>query len=206
MDLLTEIAVERRAVADMLESLTDTQWDTPTLSAGWTVHHVAAHLCMPFRYSLPKIMWRMVKARGDFNKVADQVAQADAAKLSTSELVEIIRRNADHKFKRPGAGYDAPLSDIVVHGLDIRRPLGIERDIPAERISVVLNSAAGPKARKFYGNDISGVTFRASDTGWTHGSGPEVTGPAQDLALFLSGRNAGLDRCNGDGLAVLKSR
>ncbi len=206
MDLLTEIAAERRAVADMLESLTDDQWNTPSLSTGWTVRHVAAHLTMGFRYSVPKIAWQMLKARGDFNKVADRIARADGSKLSTAELVDIIRRNADNRFKPPGSGYEAPLSDVVVHGLDMRRPLGIERDIPFDRLVVVLRTAVEAKARKFYGNDISGVTYRATDGQWTFGTGPEVHGPAQDLALFLSGRRAGLERLAGDGLRVLESR
>lgn len=206
MDLLTEIAAERRAVADMLESFSDEQWDAPSLAAGWTSKNVIAHLLMEFRYSIPQIAWRMLKARGNFNKVADEIAKADAAKLSTGEMVALIRANLDHKFKPPGAGYDAPLSDWMIHGLDIRRPLGIEREIPADRVRVVLDTAAGPKARKFYGNDISGVRFEATDVDWTHGAGPTVTGPAQDIALVLSGRPAGFDRLSGDGVAVLRSR
>ena len=36
---------------------------------------------------------------------------------------------ADSRFTPPGLGPQAPLTDVVVHGQDIRRPLGISRDI-----------------------------------------------------------------------------
>jgi uncharacterized protein (TIGR03083 family) len=205
MDLLPEIAAERRAIADMLEPLTDEQWATPSLCDGWTVRHVAAHLNMAFRYSLPKIAIKMLKARGDFNKVADAIAKQDA-KLPTKDLIDGLRRNADHKFKPPGAGYDAPLSDNIVHSLDIARPLGIERAIPAERMRVVLNTATTAQARKFYGNDVSGVTFSPTDLDWTFGSGPPVRGTAQNLLLVLAGRHTDLGQLDGEGVSILSSR
>ena len=206
MDLLTEIAAERLAVADMLDSLTDEQWNTPSLSAGWTVKNVVAHLAMEWNYSIPKVAWKMLKARGNFDKVSDQIAKTDGAKYTTRQLADQVRANLTHPFKPPGAGYDAPLTDWVIHGLDIRRPLGIERDIPADRMRVVLDTGTGPKARKFFGNDISGVRYVASDLGWSHGDGPEVTGSAQDVGLFIAGRLAGLDRLTGEGVAVLRAR
>ncbi len=206
MDLLTEIAAERLAVADMLDTLTDEQWSMPSLAAGWTIKNVIAHLAMEWNYSIPKIAWRMIKARGNFDKVSDQIAKADGAKFTNRQFVEQIRANLDHKFKPPGAGYDAPLSDWVIHGLDMRRPLGIERDISGDRLRVVLDTAIGPKARKFFGNDISGVRYEATDLDWSHGSGPLVSGPAQDIVLYLGGRRAGLERLGGDGLAVLRAR
>jgi hypothetical protein len=35
---------ERLSFADLLEGLSDEQWDAPSLCAGWTVRHVPAHL------------------------------------------------------------------------------------------------------------------------------------------------------------------
>ena len=45
MTELTElIRTERLAFIDLLESLTEDQWQTPSLCSAWTVEHVAAHL------------------------------------------------------------------------------------------------------------------------------------------------------------------
>jgi uncharacterized protein (TIGR03083 family) len=205
MDLLREIAAERRAIADMLEPLTEAQWATPSLCEGWAVRHVVAHLDMAFRYSIPKIAIKMIKARGDFNKVADAIAKQDG-KLPTTELVDCLRRNADHRFKPPGADYDAPLSDNIVHSLDIAYPLGITRTIPAERMRVVLDTATTAKARKFYGNDVSGVNFTATDVDWTFGTGPAVRGSAQDVLLVLAGRHIDLGQLEGEGVSLLSAR
>ena len=38
------------------------------------------------------------------------------------------------------------------------------------------------------------------------GDGPEVAGTAEDLILAVSGRSAGLDRLEGEGVATLTSR
>ena len=37
---------QRRRTADLLATLTDDQWDHPSLCEGWTVRHVAAHLTL----------------------------------------------------------------------------------------------------------------------------------------------------------------
>ena len=46
----------------------------------------------------------------------------------------------------------------------------------------------------------------SSDTGWSHGSGPEVTGPAIALVLAMTGRKQVLDDLTGDGVTVLRAR
>ncbi len=131
VDIFPRLVQERLSVADVLARLSPEQWATPSLSAGWSVRHVVAHLVTPFRYSRRQIVVRLLKARGDFNVMADRVACEDAS-LPTEQLVATFRENAQSRFKPPGAGFEAPLTDLVVHSLDICRPLGIERDVPAE--------------------------------------------------------------------------
>ena len=48
----TEIAQERRDIADLLEGLTPEQWETPSLCSRWTVRELTAHLVVPFHVSL----------------------------------------------------------------------------------------------------------------------------------------------------------
>ena len=62
------------------------------------------------------------------------------------------------------------------------------------------NPPTGAKRR------IAGVTLRATDTDWRHGSGPEVTGPAIALLLAMAGRKTALDDLTGPGVALLRSR
>jgi hypothetical protein len=44
VDLLAAIAAERRGIADLVQSLSPEQLDTPSLCGDWTVRDVAGHL------------------------------------------------------------------------------------------------------------------------------------------------------------------
>src|ERR1700748_702616 len=121
------VIAQRRHLADQLAGLSELDWERDTLCEGWTVRNVVAHLTMPFRYSMPRIALGMLLARGDFNRFADRVAQRDA-KRPTPTLLQLLRDNAETGGRPPGAGFEAPLTDLVVHSLDIVRPQQIAAD------------------------------------------------------------------------------
>ena len=169
------LAAERLALVDQLDGLTPDQWDTPSLADGWTVRHVVAHLVMPFLHSRVAIAAKFLLARGNVNRMADKVARADSA-LPTAELVGILRRNADNSVTPPGAGLEAPLTDLVVHMLDVDRPLGLVRARPVETTRVVLDALITRQSLKFFGIDLAGKRLTATDIGWTTGAGQDVSG------------------------------
>ena len=53
---------------------------------------------------------------------------------------------------------------------------------------------------------VAGLRLVATDVDWSHGSGPEVSGPGEALLLAASGRPAGLPELDGEGVAVLRER
>jgi mycothiol maleylpyruvate isomerase-like protein len=53
---------------------------------------------------------------------------------------------------------------------------------------------------------IDGLRLVATDVDWSHGTGPEVTGPAMPIVMAMTGRAAGLDELGGEGLATLRRR
>ena len=55
-------------------------------------------------------------------------------------------------------------------------------------------------------NRIDGLTLRATDADWSHGTGPEVSGPILSLVMAMTGRKAADDDLTGDGVAALRSR
>jgi hypothetical protein len=89
------------------------------LCTGWRVREVAAHLSVPFRYSVPRVLTGMVRARGSFDRIADRYARHDAAAMTAAQLTAAIGDNADHPWKPPGGGFDGALSHDTIHGLDI---------------------------------------------------------------------------------------
>ena len=53
---------------------------------------------------------------------------------------------------------------------------------------------------------IGGLRLVATDTGWSYGAGPDVSGGAMSLLLAMTGRAAGIDGLTGDGVATLSQR
>jgi hypothetical protein len=91
-------------------------------------------------------------------------------------------------------------------GRTFRRALGIRHDYSTESVTQVAdfykssNLIIGAKRR------IDGVRLVATDTEWSHGSGPEVSGPIVALLLAMTGRKAALGDLSGDGVATLQQR
>jgi hypothetical protein len=53
---------------------------------------------------------------------------------------------------------------------------------------------------------IAGLQLTATDMDWSHGHGPEVTGPAEALVVMMAGRLVAFDDLSGGGTADLASR
>jgi uncharacterized protein (TIGR03083 family) len=195
-EIREEIAAERRELADVLAALPAERWDEETLCAGWRVRETVAHITMAFRSSLPKFVVGMVRARGSFNRMADQAARADAEALTSDDLIASLRANVNHPWKPPGGGYVGALSHDVIHGLDITVGLDLDRRPPPERVGLVLRSVK-PSQLKFFGVDLTGVELRADDLDWSYGTGDPVSGRAQDLLLAICGRGIPPGRLHG---------
>ncbi len=196
-DIGDMIAAQRTELAEVLAGLPAARWDEPTLCDGWRVREVAAHITMPFRYSGRRFMLELAKSRGKFNEMADRCARRDAAVMSPAELTGALSSNANHPWRPPGGGEAGALTHDVIHGLDITEALDLGLRVPADRLGVVLPNLVSPKRLNFFGIDVAGRELRASDTGWTFGSGALVTGTAQDLALLLCGRKLPSGRLEG---------
>jgi uncharacterized protein (TIGR03083 family) len=205
MENWATIAAERRALADQLETLDDAQWATPSLCGEWTVRHVAAHLVVPNKIKLGRFLVTFAGARFNFDR-ANVVMTAREAQRSQQEIVADIRAHAEGRFAPPGMGSVAPLTDILVHGQDIRVPLGLATDRPVEPWGAALDFVVSKKAQRgFVGKPLPPLRFATTDIEWSHGAGEEVRGPAIALALTLLGRPALVDQLSGPGLAALQT-
>ena len=101
----------------------------------------------------------------------------------------------------------APLTDLTVHGQDIRRPLGLSRTFEADRQRAVLDFLTSTKARwGFTPRDRSwdGLRWEATDLDWSSGSGRPVCGPAEAIMLLLTGRPVALADVTGEGVQQLR--
>lgn len=200
------IVAERERMADLLDGLTPEQLGEPSLCAGWTVHDVAAHLVTFLRFGQAKLYWGVLTTAGDIDRVNLALTRRIARRPS-AEIADLLRRRARSRTTIPRSGYDPVLTDLVLHDLDVRLPLGIPRSAPEEPLRVALNHLAGRPALGFgVGARLAGLRLEATDTGWSHGSGPPVRGDAEALLLGISGRSVAFDDLDGDGVPLLRQR
>ncbi|GIJ68533.1 maleylpyruvate isomerase family mycothiol-dependent enzyme [Virgisporangium ochraceum] len=196
-DIMAAVTAERTDHADLLATLDPGQWDAPTLCAGWRVKEVVAHTTMPFRTSVGRFALDLIRARGNFDRMADRAARRDAARLTTAHLLRSVRDNVAHPWKPPGGGLAGALSHDVIHGLDITVGLGLDRRVPVGRLALVFD-AMTPRSVGYFGTDLDGVRLEATDLDWSHGTGRPVRGLAQHLLLVVCGRRLPPGLLDGD--------
>ena len=204
MDLWPVIVEERRSVLATFEQLDDHQWDVPSLCEGWTVRDVLAHLVLAAHPPLKRYAAAAVRARGSFDRANHRLAVEDAAR-PTDELVAAYRSAIPHRFSPPGWPEAAPLADVLLHGLDVRIPLGLPTDRPADHYVPALDLLLSRAGRALAGRGRPPLRWVSTDHAWSRGDGEEVRGAVADLALAASGRDARLDHLEGPGVSRLRS-
>jgi uncharacterized protein (TIGR03083 family) len=205
--LFALIAVERRRAADMFAGLDEQQLATRTLCPAWTARDMAGHLALPFVSSMPTMILGMIKNRGSFDRWSAKASREVGAR-PVEEIVQILRDRAESRWTPPGNGAIAPLTDLCLHVRDVARPLGLDIDAPIETWRLVLDFVVSPTSRRAFmpRGRVDGLALSAIDLDWSRGTGDEVTGPAEALAMAVAGRSSALDDLTGDGVPVLRSR
>jgi uncharacterized protein (TIGR03083 family) len=196
-DLQPAVAAEFAALAELLDLATDVQWDTPSLCEGWRVREVIAHMTMAARYPEDKFTAELRRCDFDFGRLSNEIASRDA-QLPTSELLANLRSDEMRHWQPPGGGYHGALNHVVIHGLDVTVPLGVPRRSSDETIRIILDDLTEGGGHENFGTRFEGHRLRATDLDWSYGSGPEVRGKAEDIALLLCGRTVPAGRIDGN--------
>jgi uncharacterized protein (TIGR03083 family) len=195
---------ERRDFADLLAGLSPEQWERPSLCERWRVKDVVAHVLSYDELNRWQLAWRFVKG-GLWPSRINAIGVAEYATRSPEQLAELMRACIPPRGLASGFGGMIALVDGMIHQQDIRRPLGIPRVIPPERLRTVLNYAlTAPAVRGT--RRAGGVRLVATDLDWAYGSGPEVNGPAEALLMAMAARPDALNQLTGPGKEVLAQR
>lgn len=203
VDVFAAIADERRALSTQLSGITEQQQRTPSLCDGWTVHD--AHLVLPLEVGVSAFALAIVRTRGNFDRANERLTSKQARR-PFDELVAVLHRKAESRFTPPGAGAEAPLTDVLVHGLDIRWPLQLDHQVPAARTIAALNWLTATKGGILPSASLERLHFAATNLDWARGNGPTVRGRSDALLLALTGRTDALDHLDGAGVPVLRER
>jgi uncharacterized protein (TIGR03083 family) len=198
------IHAEREALIDDLGTLTDEQWATPSLCAEWTVRDVLGHMIATAKMTPPRFFAKMAAAGFRFNSMTAKGVAAEATANPADGLAN-FRSHLKDTTAPPGP-VEAMLGEAVIHSADIRTPLGIPHEYPEEALRRVADFYQGSNLLTGAKRRIDGLSLRATDTGWSTGSGPEVSGPHLSLIQAMIGRSAVLGELSGAGVDTLKSR
>jgi uncharacterized protein (TIGR03083 family) len=202
---------QREGFIDTLEGLTAEQWLAPSLCTQWRVIDVAAHLAWAPVLGVGAGAVALARHGFSMNRSSARCAIAWSAR-GQAAILEQLRDNARSGARPIGVPPAAPLADAVIHGLDVRRPLGLPGQVPVESLPPLsdlalgtpwpMNAVVGGSARR----RVAGVRLVATDTEWSHGEGPEVRGTAEALLLLLYGRSPRPGELTGQGAAILPGR
>ena len=203
-DFMSLARAERAEFAAMLREFTPQQWEAPTLCTEWPVRDVVAHVISYEELDGRGLLGRYARGRFVPRRV-NAVGVADYAGHRPDQLVEVLERHLRPRGLTAGFGGRIALVDGLIHQQDIRRPLGIGRDIPAERLRPVLDFArTAPPVGAF--RRIRGLRLVATDLDWSRGRGGEVSGPGDALLMVMAGRRDAVGDLAGPGLPVLAAR
>lgn len=203
-DTMKLARAERADLADFLATLSPEQWLAPTLCEGWRVRDVVAHVIGYDPLGPAKIASTF--ARGGFlPSRVNEVEVRDLADRTPEQLLALVREHERPRGLTAGFGGMIGLVDGLIHHQDIRRPLGLPRKVPTERLLRALPfGRVAPPVGAFW--RARGLRLVATDLDYASGRGPEVRGPAEALLMSIAGRGVAVTELSGTGQAILARR
>jgi uncharacterized protein (TIGR03083 family) len=198
------VHAERAALAADLAHLTDEQWSTRSLCSDLSVREVLAH--MTAGATLTGLRWfaGVVRCRFDFDK---QVLMRLTEQLGDRPAETLDRfRSAATSRTKPPLPVIAMLGETIVHGEDIRHPLGIHHDSPIATLTRVAEYYRSTDQVVIARKRVEGLRLVATDGPFSAGEGPLVSGRTLALIMAMTGRTRFCDELDGDGVPVLRER
>lgn len=199
------IAGERRGIAAVIDSLNAVQLATPSLCAGWDVKTVAAHLVSDFEDGFWGFLASGIR-HGSMDRGIDALARR-RAEAPAADIANTLRNKAEHRLSPPVTGPRSGLTDVLVHGADIRIPLAIAHGPDPEHIALVLDFLTGRTQLGFFPRGrLRDIALIDEDTGRSWGTGDALVGPGEALMLAACGRTVAFDSLTGPAVPVLRAR
>ncbi len=198
------IHAERKALATVLQALDADQWQAASLCGKWTVRDVTAHMTATAKITPPGFFAKLAMSGFSFGRMQDKdiTAEKGAAPADTLARFEAVENSTNH----PPGPPNTMLGETIIHAEDIRRPLGIQHNYPAGAVVQVAEFFKGSNLLIGAKRRIDGLALRATDADWSHGTGPEVSGPLLSLVMAMTGRKAALRDLTGEGVTMLRER
>lgn len=197
---------ERAALVADLEGLTAEQWAARSLCGEWTVEETVAHLSACA--SVGRLRWLASAAGARFDFALHNRRRLDEQLRGTPEETLDVLRAKVASTVAPLRADAAWLGEVVVHGGDVRRPLGLPSTTTVANATAVACFLASRDVTVPSRSAVAGLRVAAVDGPFTAGEegDPTVTGTTLALVMAMAGRPAFLDDLDGPGLPTLRGR
>jgi uncharacterized protein (TIGR03083 family) len=195
---------ERKALAADLQGVGVDLWSRPSLCAEWTVRDVLAHMTATAKITPGTFFPKLIASGFSLRRMQAKDISAERGGTPAEALARF--EAVTTSVKHPPGPADTVLGETVIHAEDIRRPLGIAHEYPTNALVQVADFYKGSNLIIGAKRRIAGLSLRATDTEWSHGTGPAVSGPMLALVMAMTGRKAALADLSGDGVATLQQR
>jgi uncharacterized protein (TIGR03083 family) len=186
---------EREKLVADLRTLSEEQWDTPSLCSDWRVRDVVGHLIrlwdyyrrMSFARDLIRYGFRVDHA---LSLTAQQIGRRPAQELLETLQEARYESTLVYRF-HPQPLY--ALAEWIVHGQDIRRPLGMSATFDPEHLIAIGNVAQkwytwGARKRQL------SQRLEATDADFAIGhSQKTLRGPLEAVVMATFGRESRLE-------------
>ena len=204
MDTWELIATERARLVEALATLTEAQWTTPSLCAGWTTKDTLAHIVSTAEMTPPKFVLGLAGSGFSFGRLmARNVATVGADPVP--QLLERLRARV-HARNAPPGPTGSWLVETVAHGEDIAYPtsttIAHSEEALVRRRRLGQGHPAAARRQEAHRRAAPGGRRRRVE----HRRRPRGPRPLRTLILAMVGRPPVLDDLRGDGVAELRAR
>ena len=200
---------ELASISEFAHTLSDEQWDHDSLCDGWRVRDVISHMTLGYTTPAFKMIGLLAKYRFNVPKGSKEGSVAYGSAHTPEEILAVFDTIPKEHVRKGIARViksSEGMLDHVVHHQDMRRPLGLPRQIPEDRLVAALDVAPGLGGFVDSKTRAAGLRLTATDVEWSQGDGPEVSGTGEAILLALTGRKVVLNELSGDGVATLRDR
>ncbi len=192
---------ERREIRQVLLGLTPDQWEAPSLCGSWTVRELVQHLVgwddlVLYRSRRQHAQALLRFARWYAASLASMDRLNQRIQRSTGDLdpeVLVQRFGADDgedlRWLFDGTNPRAHLAEYMIHGEDLRRPLGLGGEVDPDRVVAALQGVTQlPGVRGRAWRTLLRTRLEATDVPWARGRGRPRSMRGIDALMLLAGR------------------
>jgi uncharacterized protein (TIGR03083 family) len=191
-EILAALPDERDELVADLRTIPDADWEHPSLCDGWAVRDVVGHLIRVWtnwQRGLPIVIGLVRHGFRPNAWIRNDACKRAAGHSPDSLIADLAATRCETTVGarfHPLAGIS--ISEWVIHGQDIRRPLGIPHPFSTERLITVAETLTTRLPYPLGRARRSHRRYVATDADWSWGTGEVVRAPLEEIVMRLAGR------------------